>query len=101
VPEHSWLREVRVEQEGRVARAGKLDQAGVPLRLRLLHKSNRNPESSQGRVGAVKAEDGDKAENGDRAESKASTRATSSDLLRARIPREQARRNLKTTPKGD
>ena len=76
-------------------------EGGVPLRPRLLHKSNKNPESSKGRERAAKAENEDTAENEDKAESKASTRATSSDLPRARIPREQARRNLKTTPKGD
>jgi len=101
VPEQLWLREIPAEQEGRVAKAGKLGQAGVPLRLRLLHKSSRNPKSSKGRGVAAKAENEDTAENEDKAESKESTRATSSDLPRARIQREQARRNLKTTPKGD
>src|SRR6516164_6196189 len=99
MPVQLWLREVPALQEGkvvRVARAEKLGQAGVPLRLRRLHTSNRNPESSKGGERAAKAENEDMAENEDKAESKASTRATSSDLPRARIPREHARRNLKT-----
>jgi len=108
-------------QEGKVARVAKLVQAGLLLRPRLLHNNNnRNREPSNGEDRAAsrgsdpaeiaqgpaggnweKEEKEDKAENEDRAESKALTRATSSDSPRAQIPREQARRNLKTTPKGD
>jgi len=96
-------------QEGRVAkvvRAGQPGQAGVLLRPRLLHKNNRNPGASRGMEGAAKAANEVKvpnevsAENEDRAESKALTPAIFLDSPRARIPREQARRNLKTTPKA-
>jgi hypothetical protein len=65
VPEQLWLGPaVQEGKVARVARAGKLGQAGVPLRLRLLHKSSRNPKSSKGRGGG--GEGGERGYGGER-----------------------------------
>jgi hypothetical protein len=44
------------EKAAKVVRATKLAQAGLLLRPRLLHNSNRNPEPSNGKASEVRAE---------------------------------------------
>ena len=97
-----------------MVRAAKLAQAGLLLRPRLLHNSNRNPKPSNEEASEVRAEraasaasdpaasaprpaGGNQEKEKKKKGSEVSTRATSSDSPRARIRRERGKKNLKTT----
>lgn len=101
-----------------MVRAAKLAQAGLLLRPRLLHNSNRNPKPSNEEASEVRAEraasaasdpaasaprpaggnqEKEKKKKKKKKGSEVSTRATSSDSPRARIRRERGKKNLKTT----
>ena len=108
--------EAREEKGAKVVRAAKLAQAGLLLRPRLLHNSNRNPKPSNEEASEVRAEraasaasdpaasapgpaggNQEKEKKKKKKGSEVSTRATSSDSPRARIRRERGKKNLKTT----
>ena len=108
--------EAREEKGAKVVRAAKLAQAGLLLRPRLLHNSNRNPKPSNEEASEVRAEraasaasdpaasaprpaggNQEKEKEKKKKGSEVSTRATSSDSPRARIRRERGKKNLKTT----